>query len=125
MASPTERMSGLARHVAPDWSADREREVRARLEQAIVRRKRRQVAVTASAALLCIVTGLFAWSRAVRPDRGTPAIAERAPSTHRDPVTQFGDGVVARSASGTKRPIKLRNPRMNRQDARSARGLGW
>jgi transmembrane sensor len=100
-------MSGLARHVAPDWSPDREREVRARLEHAIVRRKRRQVAVTASTALLCIVAGLFAWSRAVRPDRGVAPIAARAPSTL--PLLHYEDGsiVMATSSDARAEPIEV------------------
>lgn len=101
MASPTQRMSGLARHVAPDWSSEREREVRARLEQAIVRRKRRQVVVTASTALLCIVAGLFAWSGAVRPDRSAPAIATHAlPAL---PLLHYEDGSIVTATSSDAR----------------------
>jgi transmembrane sensor len=102
-------MSGLARHVAPEWSTEREREVRARLEQAIVRRRRRQVAATASTALLCIVAGLLAWSRAVRPDRGAAAIAAHAPAAPALPLLHYEDGsiVTATSSDARAEPVEV------------------
>jgi transmembrane sensor len=100
-------MNGLARHVAPDWSPDRERQVRARLEHAIVRRKRRQVVVTASTALLCIVAGLFTWSRAVNPNRGTAAITAQAPAAL--PLLHYEDGsiITATSRDARAEPIEV------------------
>jgi transmembrane sensor len=100
-------MGNLAGHVAPDWSADRERQVRVRLEHAIVVRKRRQVSVTASAAVLFIVAGLFMWSRAVGPGRSHAVVASQAPIAL--PLLHYEDGstVTAASRDARAEPIEV------------------
>ena len=107
MVSPTERMAGAARHVAPDWSAEREREVRARLDRAIVRRKRRQVVATAASALLMLVAALVFWSRGVGPDKSLTRVAARA--TAALPLLHFEDGstVTAASTDARAEPIEV------------------
>lgn len=107
MASPTERMNALARHIAPDWSPERERLVRARLDHAISTRKRRQVVATASTALLFIVAALVTWSRSVGPDRSPAAVASRAVPVL--PLLHYEDGsiVTAVSADARTEPIEV------------------
>ncbi|HVW23818.1 MAG TPA: FecR domain-containing protein [Polyangiaceae bacterium] len=107
MASPTERMNALAKHIAPDWSPERERLVRARLDHAIAARKRRQVVVTASAALIFIVVALVTWSRSVGPDRSPAAVASHAVPAL--PLLHYEDGSIVTAVSPDARtePIEV------------------
>jgi transmembrane sensor len=90
MASPTERFANVRNHVVPEWTPEREHAVRARLDRAIVRRKRRQVVATATTALLFIVTALVVWSRGVGPDKGpTTSLARSAAA---QTLLHFEDG---------------------------------
>src|SRR5262249_44623544 len=101
MASPTERLTGVRRHVVPEWTPERERAVRARLDRAIAQRKRRQVVTTAAAALLCIVAALVFWGRGVGPDRGPSA--NLAHGVVAQPLLHFEDGsVVTAVATGSR-----------------------
>jgi transmembrane sensor len=107
MASPTERMTSVSKHVAPDWSPERERQVRARLDRAITRRKRRQVVVTATSALLFIIAALVFWSRGVGPDKSPAAVAARAALVQ--PLLHFEDGstISAVSSDARAEPIEV------------------
>src|SRR5215468_9438575 len=97
MASPTERLSSARSHVVPEWTPEREYAVRVRLERAIVRRKRRQVVATATAALLCLVAALLVWSRGVGPDKGPAANLARSAAVY--PLLRFEDGSVVTAVS--------------------------
>jgi transmembrane sensor len=99
-------MSSAARHVAPDWSPERARVVQERLGRAIVRRKRRQVVMTAASALVFIVVALLVWSRGVGPNRSPAALAGHAVT---QPLLHFEDGSTVTAASGDARaePIEV------------------
>jgi transmembrane sensor len=107
MVSPTERLTGMAKHVAPDWTPERERAVREDLGRAIVRRKRRQVIATAATALVFIIGALVFWSRAVGPDRSPAAVAAR--NVVLPPLLRFEDGsiVTAASPDGRAEPVEV------------------
>lgn len=107
MASPTERLAAMRSHVVPEWTPEREHAVRARLDRAIVRRKRRQVVATATTALFCIVAALLFWSRGVGPDKG-PA-ANLARSTAVQPLLRFEDGSVVTAVAADARvaPVEV------------------
>jgi transmembrane sensor len=107
MVSPTERLTGMAKHVAPDWTPERERAVRDRLGRAIVRRKRRHVIATAATAFLFIVGALLFWSRAVGPVRNPGTIAAR--NVVLPPLLRFEDGsiVTAASPDGRAEPVEV------------------
>jgi transmembrane sensor len=82
-------MSGVAKHVAPDWSPGRERAVRDGLHRALARRKRRQVTTTAVSALVVLVGALVFWSRAVAPKHGAAVAVKEAVV---QPLVRFEDG---------------------------------
>lgn len=107
MVSPTERVTGMAKHVAPDWTPERERAVREGLGRAIVRRKRRQVVATAAAAVVLIVGALLVWSRAVGPDRSPATVAAR--SVALPPLLRFEDGstVMAAAPDARVEPVEV------------------
>jgi transmembrane sensor len=97
----------MAKHVAPDWTPERERAVRESLGRAIVRRKRRQVMATAATALVFIVGALLFWSRAVGPDRSPGTIAAR--NVALPPLLRFEDGSIVTAASPDARaePVEV------------------
>lgn len=99
MADIVSRLSELKQQVEPNWSPDRERRVRARVERSLLaRRRRRGVVVVALAAVVSLVV-VFAGRRWTAEP--APEVAATAPPQSAQPLIHFADGseVVARSSN--------------------------
>jgi transmembrane sensor len=76
MADLEERLARARAHVAPAWTPERERTVRARVEARLELGQRRRVVALSFATLALVVGGLFAWDR-LSP-KGLASIAPHA-----------------------------------------------
>ncbi len=106
MADIVSRLAELKRQVEPNWTPERERRVRARVERSLLsRRRRRGALVVALAAVVSLVVVLVGqrWSTEPEPPVVATITAPQAPQ----PLIHFADGseVVARSANARLEPV--------------------
>jgi transmembrane sensor len=105
MADIVSRLAELKQQVQPNWSPDRERRVRARVERLLLSRRRRRgalvVALAAVVSLVVVLVGQRWTSEPALPVEAT--LAPRAPQ----PLLHFADGseVVARSSNARLEPV--------------------
>ena len=99
MADVASRLAELKQRVEPNWSPDRERRVRARVERSLLaRRRRRGALVVALAAVVSLVVVLA--GRRFTAEPSLPVAATATPQAPQ-PLLHFADGseVVARSSN--------------------------